>query len=189
MKRITGKTRGKQAGEGTAKMKRITGRNCGKKAWKNRAKIKRIAAKAGQKGILFSLDFSISFVLMLSMVLVFSILIFSFRMERESELRQFSLAKNRALFLDSLVKRPFDGNQPGLALFDGSKRRVLENRIAEAYVAQEGKFGLSEIKAECPGSEKMLYERQAEGTECDVMPRIVFIGQEECLLLAKFCGD
>lgn len=151
--------------------------------------MKRITARRREKGILFSLDFSISFILMLVMVLIFAVSVFSFRMEAEKELADFSKAKNRALFLDSLVKRPFDGNQPGLALFDVSKRRVLENRIAEAYVAQEGRFGLAEIMAECAGGTKTLYSRPEEGQRCDVMQRIVFMGKEECLLITRFCGD
>ncbi|MFH1235186.1 MAG: hypothetical protein V1493_06250 [Candidatus Diapherotrites archaeon] len=151
--------------------------------------MKRITVRAKEKGILFSLDFSISFILMLAMVLVFAVSVFSFRMEREKELADFSKAKNRALFLDSLVKRPFDGNQPGLALFDESKRRTLENRIAETYVAQEGRFGLAELRAECLGGAKTLYSRPEKGKGCDVMQRIVFMGREKCILIARFCGD
>lgn len=152
----------------------------------------RIIAREKEKGILFSLDFSISFLLMLVMLLVFAIFVFSFLSQRASELSDYRERKDRVLLLDSILKRTTESEQPGIALFDDSKRRALEQRIGKKPIIKENslleEFGLIELWIECKKTNQRIYQGESKSKECEVLSRIVFQENDKCLLHAKFCG-
>ena len=144
------------------------------------------------RGIIFSLDFSISFLLMLVVLLVFAVFTLSFQSRRASELSDYRERKNQVLFLDSILKRSIDGNQLGIALFDYSKRRVMENRIGKPLIRDESmlrEFGLVELWVECKKKNKAIYQNKSSGKECWVFSRMVFKEKDKCLLYARFCGE
>jgi len=142
------------------------------------------------KGMLFSLDFSIAFLLMLVMVLVFALYVFSFVSEREAEFLENSEKRERVMLLDSLLKRRSPGKMPGLALFDASKRRTMENRVAgglaEHALLEEA--GLSELWMECGTGKHTVYNGEQNGMECAVYSRIAYLNGNSCVLRARFCG-
>lgn len=144
----------------------------------------------GKKGVLFSLDFSIGFLLMLVIVSVFSVFILSLQAREAQELREWKQKKNRVMLMDSLIKRTGE-RMPGLALFDESKKRILENRIAVKELENQSllkEFDLIRLWIECRDFNKQLFESSAQSEECGVMSRLVFFRKKKCLLKGKFCG-
>ena len=143
------------------------------------------------KGIMFSLDFAIAFLLILVIMLVSAAAIHLTENEELNELKEKSLQEDRVMLMDALVKKPADGNLPGLAFFDSEKRRVKENQlVAIELKGQETleDFGLKELWLECD-TRKKLFESEQEENECVVLVRMVFEGAEKCLLKGKFCGE
>jgi len=143
------------------------------------------------KGIMFSLDFAIAFILILTIMLVSAAAIHLTENEALNELKESSLQEDQVMLMDALVKRPADGNLPGTALFDSGKRRVKENQLVA--VEPSGRevledFGLKELWLEC-NTRKKLFESEQEESECVVLVRMVFSGAEKCLLKGKFCGE
>jgi len=142
------------------------------------------------KGIMFSLDFAIAFLLILVIMLVSVAAIHLTENDELNELKERSLQEDRVMLMDALVKRPSDGNLSGLALFDSGKRRVKENIVAGTEPSGRGeleRFGLRELWLEC-SARKKLFESKQEESECVVLVRMVFSGAEKCLLKGKFCG-
>lgn len=140
-----------------------------------------------QNGLMQSLDFSIAFLLMLVMVLVFAVYIFTELGSSERKIRGFRQERQSIMLLDGLLKRKASGAM-GLALFDASKRRVKENRLNERIENENSwkDYKLSGLKAECEGT-MVVYVPEIKGEECRVLSRLAYVKGKKCLLKARFC--
>ena len=139
------------------------------------------------KGIMQSLDFSIAFLLMLVMVVVFAAHTFTGLKNSERELNDFQQKRLSVMLVDGLLKRKA-GSEMGLALFDLEKRHLQENRlpasIENGFPAKE--FKLFGLKAECNNGH-FEYVPRREGRECKVLSRLAYVNGKKCLLKARFC--
>ncbi|GEM_PF-3764162 len=134
-----------------------------------------------------SLDFSIAFLLMLVMVVLFAAHTFTGLKKSERELSGFQQKRLSVMLLDGLLKRKA-GSGMGLALFDSKKRHVQENRLTASIENSfpEGEFKLSGLKAECDNGQ-FEYVPRKEGKECEVLSRLAYVNGKKCLLKARFC--
>ncbi len=138
-----------------------------------------------KRGLMQSLDFSIAFLLMLVIVLVFAMYTFTELKRSEKRIDDFQKARLSVMLLDGLLKRNAN-SEMGLALFDASKRRVQENRLETGKKNSWQEYGLRGLRVEC-GSAVVVFVPEKEGKECRVLSRLAYLNGEKCLLKARFC--
>jgi len=143
---------------------------------------------SNEKGMIFSLDFAIAFILLLAILVIFVLFTYNSMTEKRLELEEYSLQRKRVMLLDSLVKRK---PEIGLAGQDFLKRRVQEHRLFGSVEQRElfTQIGLTELTVECDFSTHDLFKAEEIGKKCDVLERLVFYNNQKCKLKAKYCDE
>ncbi len=149
--------------------------------------------KIFEKGFIFSIDLTVSFIAMLLMVLLILMHASVLKEQQVESINRFDLQRNAIFLADSLVKNN-DALQPllGSALFDPEKHRVLSNNLDSVLLSRAAQFEKENFfvnrlsfKDEF-GIEQVIFEGTA-GKNCLALDRLVLLNGRKGLLAVSVC--
>jgi hypothetical protein len=130
----------------------------------------------GKAGFVFSFDLAIAFI---AMLLMLSLMLAHFGFGKEQALETFgeiSLQRKAVFLIDSMVKNR-DEKQPllGSAVFDGKKRRVLQNGLDLELLEKAGGFrrGTFFVSQVSVSGQRLFFEESGE--RCLTLDRLVLV--------------
>ncbi|MDP2973802.1 MAG: hypothetical protein Q8N60_02010 [Candidatus Diapherotrites archaeon] len=152
-----------------------------------------IGKPLGERGFIFSIDLTVSFIAMLLMVLLILMHASVLKDQQVESINKFDLQRNAIFLADSLVKNN-DAAQPllGSALFDAEKHRVLSNQLDEALLLNATRFEKDgffvnrlSFKDEF-GIEQAFFDG-LQGSNCLALDRVVLLNGVKGLLAVTVC--
>lgn len=146
--------------------------------------------KIMNRGMIFSIDAMIAFIIILSSILGFAVMLGNYEFRVSESANQFYLEEKTIMAADSFVKNNSIRNSVfGLAIFDIDKKRVKSNELSLAfsspflsYDEDEGFF----VKKIVVG-EKVLFEDEKESTNCLSVKRFVLFESEKQVVTYTGC--
>jgi hypothetical protein len=139
------------------------------------------------KGQIFSMDLILQFIIILSIIMIFSINISmktnNFVLEKEDLI----LEEKVMLVADSFVKNLSENTLLGSCVYDLDKKRVRSNELDFLKFVEMNGLELEEffVSAVSVGGARIYYKE--EGERCVSVKRLVFVGAEKKVVEVKGC--
>ncbi|MGI6589080.1 MAG: hypothetical protein ACOX1V_00230 [Candidatus Iainarchaeum sp.] len=150
-----------------------------------------------QRGIIFSTDATINFVIILFTLLIFTLTLSNTINSTKKELTQLELDQKAIFITDSLIKNQ-NTNQPllGGCIYDEEKKRVLTNnidylKIKEASGLKINNFFVESITLEflkTNQTEKIIYSTK-QTNQCTSVKRFVVTNNQKTIIEVRVCKE
>ncbi|MFA5361014.1 MAG: hypothetical protein WC290_01035 [archaeon] len=150
-----------------------------------------------QKGIIFSTDATISFVIILFTILIFTLNLSNTINLTERELTQLELDQKAIFITDSLIKNQ-NTVQPllGACIYDEEKKRVLTNNIDYLKIKQSSGLKINTFFVESitieflktKQIEKVIYNTQ-NTTQCTSIKRFIIANNQKAIIEVRICKE
>lgn len=150
-----------------------------------------------QKGIIFSTDALLSFVIILFIILIFTINLSNIINSAEKELTKLELDQKAIFITDSLVKNQ-NLNNPllGACIYDEEKKRVISNNLDYLMLKNSKELKIMEYFVESISinflrtnqTEKITYLNE-KTKECTSVKRFLLINNEKAIMEVKVCKE
>ena len=149
----------------------------------------------GSKGMIFSLDAMISFVIILICALLFVFALNNYSQKSEQNLKSFELEEKALLLADSFIKN-FDENNPlrGACIYDSDKKRVRTNELSlenmkKAKSIEFGEMFVKSITYTINEKSQTLQLSSKKSIECVSAKRFGLIDGEKTIIIIQTCED
>jgi hypothetical protein len=148
------------------------------------------------KGIIFSTDTTISFILALFTLLIFTLFLSNIILAQEREIKQTELDEKALFMADSLVKNQNEENATlGACFYDSDKKRVLTNSIdyitlkTNSKQVETGNFFVKQIKIKFIKTNQIEVIKLSEqsSNECTTVKRFTLINNEKSTTEVTVC--
>ena len=145
------------------------------------------------RGIIFSLDATISFTIVLLMALVFVTFLAQNASATEREIKTFELEEKGMLIADSIVKNYDENNSLlGACVYDLDKKRVRTNEISlsnlnNAKPLLSGEIFVKSILVKTNSVSKTVSIENKPSSECINVKRFALIDGEKGIIEVKTC--